>query len=69
MTCDGLDVIAQNISVPIDLNINDWLCISGMGAYTWGCKSSFNGMKATETIIKWSATHDNNNKPVEITIF
>jgi ornithine decarboxylase len=44
MTCDGVDIITQNLSVPSDLNISDWLCISGMGAYSYGSKSSFNGM-------------------------
>lgn len=37
------------------MKVGDWLCISGMGAYTYGCRSSFNGMKSTEKIIKWNA--------------
>ena len=53
MTCDGIDVIARNISVP-DLKIGDWLCFSGMGAYTVGSKSTFNGMRCTETIFNWN---------------
>lgn len=47
MTCDGYDVIGENILVPINLNVGDWLCFSGMGAYTYGSKSFFNGMNTT----------------------
>jgi hypothetical protein len=25
-----------------------------MGAYTYGCRSNFNGMKSTERVIRWS---------------
>lgn len=38
MTCDGNDVIASNMRMPIDLKVGDWLCMSGMGAYTVGPK-------------------------------
>jgi diaminopimelate decarboxylase len=55
MTCDGTDVITKSIEVPIDVNISDWFCFSGMGAYIYGSKSTFNGMKATDKVIKWSA--------------
>ncbi len=51
MTCDGLDIITKNIGVPSDVKVGDWLCIGGMGAYTYGCRSNFNGMKTTEKII------------------
>jgi diaminopimelate decarboxylase len=44
MTSDEKDVIASNISVPINLNISDWLCISAMGAYYYSAKSSFSGL-------------------------
>jgi diaminopimelate decarboxylase len=47
MTCDGMDIIAKSMGVPSTLNVSDWLCISGMGAYTYGCRSNFNGMKST----------------------
>lgn len=53
MTCDGMDVIANSIKVPSSLKVSDWLCISGMGAYTYGCRSNFNGMKSTERVIRW----------------
>ena len=57
MPCDGLDVIASSIGVPSALKVSDWLCISGMGAYTYGCRSNFNGMKSTERIIRWPKTY------------
>lgn len=46
MTCDGMDVIAQNAYVPVELDVGDWLCVSGMGAYTYGSRTEFNGMKS-----------------------
>ena len=49
MTCDGMDVIGQNISMP-EMSVGDWICISEMGAYTIGPKSSFNGMHSAETV-------------------
>jgi diaminopimelate decarboxylase len=55
MTCDGHDVIAKSISLPPNINVGDWLIIGGMGAYTVGPKSSFNGMVATQKIIRWIA--------------
>jgi diaminopimelate decarboxylase len=54
MTCDGMDVITKNMEVPSKLKVGDWLCLSGMGAYTYGCRSNFNGMKSTERVIRWS---------------
>lgn len=54
MTCDGMDIIAKSIGVPSNLKVGDWLCISGMGAYTYGCRSNFNGMKSTERVIRWA---------------
>jgi diaminopimelate decarboxylase len=47
MTCDGMDIITKNIPVPKDLSVGDCLCIGGMGAYTYGCRSNFNGMQST----------------------
>ena len=58
MTCDGMDVIASSIGVPSTLKVSDWLCISGMGAYTYGCRSNFNGMKSTERVIRWPKTEE-----------
>ena len=53
MTCDGMDIIAKNMSIPIDARVGDWLCFGGMGAYTYGCRSKFNGMSSTEKVIRW----------------
>ncbi len=55
MTCDGLDIITQNIHVPMDVKVGDWMVVGGMGAYTYGCRTEFNGMKSCEKIIRWSA--------------
>jgi len=63
MTCDGLDVIAKSLPVPRDMKVADWLCFSGMGAYTYGPRSTFNGMKSTETTQYWAA--DVERKPDE----
>jgi len=64
MTCDGLDVITKNLSIPKDLKVKDWLCLSGMGAYTYGPKSTFNGMNSTEAIQYWSANVEPEGKVV-----
>ena len=53
MTCDGLDIISSNLAVPSEMKVGDWLCFSGMGAYTHGCRSNFNGMRSTEHIVRW----------------
>ncbi|CAD8045762.1 unnamed protein product [Paramecium sonneborni] len=53
MTCDGADIIVKNITAPIDMQVGDWLCMQGMGSYTIGQKSTFNGMQSTSKIYKW----------------
>ncbi|CAK69987.1 unnamed protein product (macronuclear) [Paramecium tetraurelia] len=55
MTCDGHDALAKNITLPSDMQVGDWLCMSGMGSYTIGPKSRFNGMKSTSKIYQWSS--------------
>lgn len=32
--------------VPEDMNVGDWIVVGGMGAYTYGPKSGFNGMNS-----------------------
>jgi diaminopimelate decarboxylase len=49
MTCDGMDVVGENVLLP-SLAVGDWLCISEMGAYTIGPKSTFNGMHCGDRI-------------------
>ena len=44
MTCDGMDILSKNMGLP-DMELGDWLVFGGMGAYTVGPKSMFNGMK------------------------
>jgi len=56
MTCDGRDVIANNIRLPNDIKVGDWICMSGMGSYTYGPRSEFNGMKSAEKIITWNGS-------------
>lgn len=58
MTCDGIDVITKNIYAPTDMEIGDWFCVGGMGAYTYGSRTEFNGMKSIEKVIKWTARVD-----------
>ena len=53
MTCDGRDIIANNFVAP-DMNVGDWMVFGGMGAYTVGPKSMFNGMEATTKILTWN---------------
>lgn len=67
MTCDGMDIITKNINVPKDMKVSDWLCFSGMGAYTYGPRSTFNGMASTETIQYWRSKIQNqkSSTPVE----
>jgi ornithine decarboxylase len=52
MTCDGLDVISRSLAMPTEVRIGDWLCFGGMGAYTFGVKTTFNGMTATDEICR-----------------
>jgi len=54
MTCDGLDIIAKAMDVPQEMKVGDWLCFSGMGSYTYGPRSTFNGMNSTEVIEYWA---------------
>jgi ornithine decarboxylase len=41
-TCDSLDMIAYSEKMP-NMNVGDWLCFPGMGAYTCASASEFNG--------------------------
>jgi len=41
-TCDSLDMIAYSEKMPV-MNVGDWLCFPGMGAYTYASASEFNG--------------------------
>ena len=64
MTCSGNDVISPELLIPTDLKVGDWLCIGGMGAYGYGSGGSFNGMKSTEHIIRWSGVIESEEQRV-----
>lgn len=53
MTCDGYDIICKNLEIP-EMAVGDWMIIGGMGSYTYGPKSSFNGMQALKKIVAWN---------------
>jgi diaminopimelate decarboxylase len=53
MTCDGADIISKSMKLPEQLEVGDWIAMGGMGAYTYGPRSTFNGMKSTTRIIPW----------------
>ena len=36
------------------MEVGDWICLGGMGAYTYGPKSTFNGMEALNDIHLWN---------------
>lgn len=54
MTCDGRDILSEKFTLPRDIKIGDWIVLGGMGAYTIGSKSMFNGMIATDRIGLWN---------------
>lgn len=37
------------------MKVGDWLCFGGIGSYSNGMKSNFNGMISTEVVDYWSA--------------
>lgn len=49
-TCDGLDTICKHIMLP-DLRVGDWLAVPGMGAYTNGASSQFNGFPLNNYVV------------------
>jgi diaminopimelate decarboxylase len=53
MTCDGLDIISRKLMVPKDVQTGDWLSFGGMGAYTYGPRSRFNGMRSLVDVCEW----------------
>lgn len=61
MTCDGYDIIARNIPLPQGLAVGDWLVMAAMGSYTYGPKSTFNGMHSLDTVYVHNMSHSHNN--------
>ena len=37
-----------------EMNIGDWMILAGMGSYTYGPKSNFNGMTATDRLYTYN---------------
>ena len=52
MTCDGWDIVCKHLEIP-EMEVGDWIIVGGMGSYTYGPKSSFNGMQALKKIVAW----------------
>jgi ornithine decarboxylase len=59
-TCDSIDVIYENISLP-HLEIGDLLIFKSMGAYTSASASNFNGFPRAKIVL---ITSQNESKPV-----
>ena len=54
-TCDGADTIADQILAPA-MEIDDWIAVGGMGAYSIGPSSEFNGMTALAKVSVWRSS-------------
>jgi hypothetical protein len=65
MTCDGYDIIAKNLPMP-NMQVGDWLVLGGMGSYTYGPRSKFNGMKSMDKIIVWRSDRVKKNISLNI---
>jgi len=50
---DGADIIADNILVPSELRVGDWVAFGGMGSYTYAAKTTFNGMRVSNRIFNF----------------
>lgn len=50
-TCDSIDVCQQHVSLPADLQADDFVYILCAGAYTISCASTFNGFPAPELVL------------------
>ncbi|CAJ2635763.1 unnamed protein product [Trifolium pratense] len=55
-TCDSTDTVLKKYPLP-ELEMNDWLVFSNMGAYTTSCATNFNGFSssAKNTYIAYSS--------------
>jgi ornithine decarboxylase len=45
-TCDSTDTVLTEYPLP-ELEMNDWLVFSNMGAYTTSCATNFNGFSSS----------------------
>ena len=60
-TCDGADVIARDILLPVGLKVGDVLKWNHMGAYTMAATTNFNGIPFNERQV----IYQNTSSPVE----
>ena len=49
-TCDSIDCINKTTSLPIQLDVGDWLGWKTMGAYTVCAASGFNGFEVSQVV-------------------
>jgi len=49
-TCDSLDRLPGEVSLPVTLAEGDWIIFGAMGAYLYGMTTRFNGYGAWETL-------------------
>ncbi|KAL6712903.1 Ornithine decarboxylase [Lecanora helva] len=49
-TCDGVDQIIEDVALPKDLDVGDWLYFENMGAYTSCLATSFNGFSSKQIV-------------------
>lgn len=52
-TCDGADIIARRIALPVNLQIGDMLKWKNMGAYTMAATTHFNGIPFDKREIRY----------------
>jgi len=50
-SCDGYDILSQNLPVPADIEVGDFLAFAGMGAYTQVSATTFNGVPFSNAIL------------------
>jgi len=50
-SCDGYDILSQNLPAPADIEVGDFLAFAGMGAYTQVSASTFNGVPLSNAIL------------------
>lgn len=55
-TCDSADKLVpyekndELADLPEDLEVGDWICFGGMGAYTFSAKTRFNSMRCLSKV-------------------
>ncbi|KAL8868863.1 MAG: hypothetical protein Q9174_004706, partial [Haloplaca sp. 1 TL-2023] len=49
-TCDGIDRVVEDTALPYLLDVGDWLCFPGMGAYSVCFTTAFNGFPSERDV-------------------